>query len=49
MLFLSRRWANRSCAGDDRLKANQDKAAATNKKKRQEEATDEIVREVYVR
>ncbi|KAL2114120.1 hypothetical protein VUR80DRAFT_801 [Thermomyces stellatus] len=31
---------------DDRLKANQDKAAATNKKKRQEEATDEIVREV---
>lgn len=36
------------CAGDSRLKENQGKADAANKKKAQEEATDEIVREVYV-
>lgn len=35
-------------AGDNRLKENQGKADAANKKKAQEEATDEIVREVYV-
>lgn len=37
-----------ACTGDNRLKENQGKADAANKKKAQEEATDEIVREVYV-
>ena len=47
-VLISLEYPANACAGDNRLKENQGKADAANRKKAQEEATDEIVREVYV-